>query len=124
MKISLNDMNTFVPVNVENDEYQIVNKGWTLYRTFVSSNGHKSATLAIGELLYNEFELWVNEKLIASGKNPDSGSTVDCAPKGRIEENFEIENSKKIEINLLVRSDYEKAGIAGYNDRELYIKFD
>ena len=124
MKISLNDMNTFVPVNVENDEYQIVNKGWTLYRTFVSSNGHKSATLAIGELLYNEFELWVNEKLIASGKNPDSGSTVGCAPKGRIEESFEIENSKKIEINLLVRSDYEKAGIAGYNDRELYIKFD
>lgn len=124
MEISLNDMNTFVPVNVENDEYQIVNKGWTLYRTSVSSNGNKKATLVIGELLYNEFELWINGKLIVKGENPNSCSAAECAPKGRISESFEIGNSKKIEINLLVRSDYEKAGIAGYDDRELYIKFD
>ncbi len=116
MKIADTDMNDFVPVNVLRKPWQSLEDGWNLYRTKVTTatEGIALCNLYISEMFYDEYELWVDDRIVSSGINENPRMVADVPCPHVLDVDFECEGGKTVEITILIKvNGLCRAGIAG-----------
>lgn len=122
MKIDDTDMNNFVPVNIYGTQWQTLEDGWNLYRTKaeVSGKGKVMCNMFIEELIYDEYELWIDDKLVSSGVNKEPRPLPDVPYPKLLDVDFECEAGKTAEITILIKvNGLCRAGIRGHGERRV-----
>lgn len=108
MKIADTDMNDFVPVKVLSMNSQYLEKGWYLYRTFLSLPEKEieyRVSFFIQEIKCDACELWVNGKMVYEDDRKEEKRTIDVS--------FDPEGKRDFEITLLLKTPGGEGGIAG-----------
>ncbi len=116
------DMNDFVPVNIFRTPWQTLEDGWNLYRAKVeiAREGKALCNLFITEFFYDEYEMWVNDKLVSSEVNPVPHPGTDIPKPHCLDVDFECEAGGFAEITFLIKSNgISRGGIAGNNGKRV-----
>ena len=125
MRIHDADINDFVPVNIFLMPWQTLEDGWNFYRKNVeiSGEGKVLCNLFITELLYDEYEMWVNGKLVSADVNKEPRVEEDMPTPHTLNVDFECEAGGVAEITLLIKvAGISRAGIsANRGKRVLFV---
>jgi len=122
MKIHDTDMNDFVPVNVYGTPWQTLEDGWNLYRTKVevSGEGRVMCNMFITEFIYDEYEMWVNGRLVSAEVNKEPRMVADVPCPHTLDVDFECEAGGTAEITILIKvNGLSRAGIPGNNGKRI-----
>lgn len=122
VKIADTDVNDFVTINIFRQAFQTLENGWNIYRTKVnvSAKGKAFCNLHIDEIFYKEYELWANDKCVASAVNDKPDWANDLPAANLLDVDFEWDGNKTVEITLLIKvCGVSRAGIAGDRNKRI-----
>jgi len=115
MVLSDTDMNNFVSWKMEVRSFQDFDKGWKFYRHTVKiptiRGENKKALLSIGHIVYLEYEVWINGRLVDSDLSDYTGSQNPWPTRRKIY--FDTCGDDSFEITIIIRANAGKAGIYG-----------